>query len=389
LGEERLLTSDVPGTTRDSIDTYLKRGEREYLFIDTAGIRRKRSISMQVEKFSVVQSFRAIDRADVVLFMIEAVEGLADQDMRLINMTQEKGRAHILLINKWDAIEKDSKTADEWIKRLKDQLDYADYAPNLFISAKTGQRVHKIFELIDHVQDQWTRRLPTSKLNKWVADLTRRYSLPVYKRRQVKLYYMTQVSIRPPTFMVSSNHPDSVAPSYKRFLINRLREDFEFDATPLRIIFRQHGARGSATATPEDELEADELLLDPAALPALKAPKPLRVAAPKADELDDELDDELEVEDDELDSDDEDSSDDESSDDESSDDESSDDESSDDEEEGDEDGDEDGDEEEEGDEEGDEEEGDEDEEEGDEEDGEEPPAPSSEGASPKKPRSGR
>lgn len=241
LGYDRLLTSDIPGTTRDAIDTPFERGDQKYLFIDTAGIRRKRSISMLMEKFSVVQSFKSIDRAHVVLFLIETSEGVTEQDKRLLRLIRDKGKPHILLVNKWDAIEKDSATAGKWIKELKMELDYVDYAPIMFISALTGQRTHKIFQLIDEVREEWTRRVPTSGLNRWLEDATKIHSPPIYRRRPVKFYFSTQVATCPPTFLVSVNYPEAVAPSYKRYLLNRLREDFSFKGTPLKMFFRKRG----------------------------------------------------------------------------------------------------------------------------------------------------
>lgn len=241
LGEDRLLTSDIPGTTRDAIDSLVKRDGQEYLFIDTAGIRRKRSISLLLEKYAVVKAFKAIDRADVVLFVIDATEGLSDQDRRLINIARQKGRPHAILVNKWDLVEKDTNTAGEWVKQVREKLRSDSDLPVVFISALTGQRIHRIFPLMRDLYDQWSRRIATSPLNRWFEQLTRRFAPPVHKGRKIKVYYMSQVAIRPPTFMISVNHPDAVPESYKRFLMNRLREDFEFEGTPLKIFFRKHG----------------------------------------------------------------------------------------------------------------------------------------------------
>jgi GTP-binding protein len=248
LGYDRLLTSEIPGTTRDAIDTLHVHDGQEYLFIDTAGIRRRRSIDALMEKFSVVQAFKAIDRADVILFMIEAREGLAEQDKRLIRLILDKGRPHVLLINKWDAIEKDNETTGRWYKALQEELDFASYAPTLFISALTGQRVHKIYEQVQEVHAQWTRRIQTSHLNQWLLELTRKHSPPIFRRRPLKLYFASQVTARPPTFMITVNHPEGVAPAYKRFLLNRLREDFDFKGTPLKMFFRARKQRNEDDA---------------------------------------------------------------------------------------------------------------------------------------------
>lgn len=239
LGYDRLLTSDIPGTTRDAIDTVHTHNGKDYLFIDTAGIRRRRSISALMEKYSVVQAFKAIDRADVVLFMIEAREGLAEQDKRLIRLTADKGRPHVLLVNKWDAVEnKDSSTAGQWYKDLQEDLDFVNYAPVMFISALTGQRTHKVFEIAEQVHEQWSRRIQTSPLNTWLEETTKRHSPPIYRRKPVKFFFASQVATRPPTFLINVNYPEAVAPSYKRYLINRLREEFKLDGTPLKVFFR-------------------------------------------------------------------------------------------------------------------------------------------------------
>ena len=244
LKTERLLTSNIPGTTRDAIDTLVTFDDEEYLFIDTAGVRRRKSISLLEEKFSVVQAFKAIDRAEVVLYLIDAEHGCTEQDKRLIRMCKDKGRPYVLLINKWDLIEKDSGTAGEWVKSLRDDLDYAAYGPVMFISALTGQRVHKILATVREVYGEWNRRVGTSELNRWLEFTTSRNSPPIYKRRPVRLYFASQVSTRPPTFMVAANYPEAVAESYRRFLINRFREDFAFGGTPIKMFFRKRDSHG-------------------------------------------------------------------------------------------------------------------------------------------------
>lgn len=249
LRAERLLTSDIPGTTRDSIDTRATINGRQYLFIDTAGIRRKRSISLLVEKFSVVKAFKSIDRADVVLYMIDATEGLSEQDKRLIGIASDKGKPHIILVNKWDLVDKDQGTAGEWVKELRSELNYLAYGPVLFISALTGQRVHKIFDTVDGVVANWSTRISTGPLNRWFLTLVSRQPPPTQKGKRPKFFYASQVAIRPPTFLVSVNRPDAIKTAYKRFILNRLRADFEFSATPLKIFYRP---RGSEEEKPHD-----------------------------------------------------------------------------------------------------------------------------------------
>jgi len=245
LGTERLLTSDQPGTTRDSIDSELERDGKKYIIIDTAGIRRRKSISLLMEKFSVVKAFKAIDRADVILYLMDATEGLSEQDKRLIRMSVEKGKPHVMLVNKWDLLEKDNTTAGTWAKALQNELPSFDYAPIIFISALSGQRVHKLLEAAEAVHNEWSRRVSTGPLNRWLEQLTTQHSPPIYRNRPVKFYYMTQVAIRPPTFMITCNYPDAVPAHYERFILNRLRNDFEFGGTPLKMFFRKgHEEKG-------------------------------------------------------------------------------------------------------------------------------------------------
>lgn len=251
LGQERLLTSDVPGTTRDAIDSLLERNGERYLLIDTAGVRRRKSISELMEKYSVVKAFKAIDRADVVLYMVNAEEGLTEQDKRLIRMTVEKGKPHVLLVNKWDALEKDNSTAGAWAKALQDELRLFDYAPILFISALTGQRVHRILETAQECAQEWTRRIGTGPLNRWFRAFVDGNPPPVHHGRRLKLYYASQVAIRPPTFMFTTNHPEAIHQGYERFLLNQLRKDFEFKGTPLKLFFRKAEDRKKEEATGE------------------------------------------------------------------------------------------------------------------------------------------
>jgi GTP-binding protein len=238
LGEDRLLTSDIPGTTRDSINTWLVRDGQRYLFIDTAGIRRRRSIDLTVEKYAVVQSFKAIDRADVVLYVIDATAGITTQDQRLVGLVAEKGRALVLVLNKWDAVEKDHRTADAYIRHVREELKFATYAPIVTISALTGQRSHRLFPMIEAAHAQFIRRITTSELNGVVREALIRNPPKSWGNQRLKLYYASQVATRPPTFLFAVNNPDLVHFSYRRYLTNMLRAAFAFEGTPLKMFFR-------------------------------------------------------------------------------------------------------------------------------------------------------
>jgi GTP-binding protein len=238
LGEERLLTSDIPGTTRDSVNTWLEQDGRRYLFIDTAGIRRKRSIRERVERYAVVQSFKSIDRAEVILYLIDASEGLTTQDQRICGLAHDKGRSLILVLNKWDAVQKDHRTADAWMRALRESLRFATYAPIVTISAKSGQRVHRLLPLIHEVHAQFQRRVTTSMLNQVLRQALVRNPPRSKGTQHLKVYFGSQVATRPPTFMFVVNDPDLVHFSYQRYLQNVLREEFGFEGVPLKIFFR-------------------------------------------------------------------------------------------------------------------------------------------------------
>lgn len=244
LGEQRLLTSDIPGTTRDAIDTEVYFEGRDYLFIDTAGLRKKSSISHRLEEFAVVQAIRSIDRADVALLVIDADAGLTGQDKKIASVVANRGRGCVVLVNKWDLVEKDDTTAGEFVKELRHQMPFLSWAPVLFVSAKTGQRVHRIFGHVESAWDQWTRRIQTSELNRFVEDVVSQHSPPVHRNRKLKFYYTSQVSTRPPTFAFVVNAPDGVAPSYRRFLENRIRDAYGFEGTPIRTVVRARKQKG-------------------------------------------------------------------------------------------------------------------------------------------------
>ena len=239
LGYKRVLVDEVPGTTRDAIDTPFEKDGKRYILIDTAGIRRKSRISLRLEKYSIVEALRTIDRSDVVLMMLDSTEGVTDQDARVGGFIHEKGKGCILVVNKWDLIEKDSETLKEFEKKVYENLKYLSYAPILFISAKTGQRVDKILDRGRPSDRTGQEENSHGSLNKhferWVEKLTP----PLYKSRRVKLNYITQVSVAPPTFLIYTNIPEGIHFSYHRYLINQMREAFSFEGVPIRLYFRK------------------------------------------------------------------------------------------------------------------------------------------------------
>jgi len=238
LGEERVITSDEPGTTRDAIDTRLRRDDREYLLIDTAGMRKKSNVSEGLEQLSVVQSIRSIDRADVALLMIEGPAGVTNQDQKIASVVENRGCACIILVNKWDLVERYPETGDLYRDYLRDELSFLDWAPIIFTSAVTGRKVGTILDTIDRVHESYSRRINTSPLNDFLEEAVARHSPPLHKGHQVKLYYGTQVSAEPPTFVFFSNDPEGVPDSYRRYLANRLRETYDFGGTPIRVYIR-------------------------------------------------------------------------------------------------------------------------------------------------------
>jgi len=239
LGEERTIVSEIPGTTRDSIDSNFERNGREYTIVDTAGIRRKRSVEDEtIERYSVIRSLSAIRRADVVLIVCDATEGLSDQDVRIAGYAHEEGKASVLIVNKWDLIEKDTHTMVAFQKSLTEDLSFMSYVPMLFISAKSGQRVNKVLEMVNKSFDQARRRIPTGQLNDVVSEAVMMNDPPSDKGKQLKIYYSTQVSVQPPTFIIFVNDSEIVHFSYERYLDNFFRKSFGFEGTPIRIIFR-------------------------------------------------------------------------------------------------------------------------------------------------------
>jgi GTP-binding protein len=245
LGEERVITSDLPGTTRDAIDTPFIRNGQHYVIIDTAGIRRRTSIKESVEHYSVLRAIKAVERSDVVLMVLDATSEVTDQDKRIAGLGHEAGRGTILVVNKWDAVEKDEHTLAAFTKRIRVDLAYLDYAPLIFVSALHGKRVPQLIELIEYVAAQQNRRVQTSNLNEVLSDAVARQQPPSDKGRALKLYYATQASVKPPTFVLFVNDPDLLHFSYQRYLENRLREAYGFEGTPLIFKARARSERGS------------------------------------------------------------------------------------------------------------------------------------------------
>ncbi len=238
LGEERVIVSDVAGTTRDAIDTQFVDGETHFTLIDTAGMRRKSKIDMPVERYSVMRSLRAVDRAAVVLIVLSAPEGVTEQDKKIAGYAHESGKGCIIIVNKWDLIEKDDKTSLRFTDDIREELGFLQYAPVLYTSALTKQRVHRIVELAKYVADQQAMRVQTSILNQLVLDAVSVNPPPAHKGKQLKIYYMTQADIKPPKFLIFVNDPELMHFSYLRFLENKLREAFGFEGTPLKFVVR-------------------------------------------------------------------------------------------------------------------------------------------------------
>ncbi|MCL2077853.1 MAG: ribosome biogenesis GTPase Der [Oscillospiraceae bacterium] len=238
-GERRVIVSSMPGTTRDAIDTPIEHNGEKYVLIDTAGLRRKSRVSENVEKYSALRAFMAVDRADVCVMMLDAVEGFTEQDSKVAGYAHEKGKASVIAVNKWDLIEKNDKTMREFTKKLENDFSFMKYAPIVFISALTGQRINKLFELIKYTSEQNARRISTGLLNEMLAVATSRVQPPTDKGKRLKLYYITQASVKPPTFVVFCNKIDLFHFSYQRYIENQIRETFSLDGTPINIIPRE------------------------------------------------------------------------------------------------------------------------------------------------------
>jgi GTP-binding protein len=239
LGEDRVIVSDIPGTTRDAVDSIIENGDGKYVFIDTAGIRRKSKITENIERYSVIRSWTAVERADVCLIIIDAVDGVTEQDTKIAGYAHEQGKASIIVVNKWDLVEKTTGTLEDYRRSVMEKLAFMPYAPILFISAKTGQRVNKIFELINFVLNQASLRISTGMLNDLVNEAVAMVQPPSDKGRRLKIFYLAQTGVKPPTFIIFLNNIGLMHYSYERYLENQLRRSFGFEGTPIRFILRE------------------------------------------------------------------------------------------------------------------------------------------------------
>lgn len=241
LGYDRVIVSAIPGTTRDTIDTFLIKDDKRYLLIDTAGIRKKGRVSQKLEKYTVVQALRSMERCDVVLFLIDAVEGVTEQDTKVAGYAHEKGKGCIIVINKWDLIEKDTKTYDRYVDDLRFKLKYLNYAPVISVSALTGQRAVNVLEVVDRIFAECNKRIGTGVLNRAFESIIKEHTPGLFGNKIIRFYYITQITTKPPSFMVFVNYPEGVHFSYERYLENKLRDKFGFEGTPVRLIFRKRG----------------------------------------------------------------------------------------------------------------------------------------------------
>ncbi len=239
LGKNRVIVSDIAGTTRDAIDTAIKYSGKEYVFIDTAGLRRKSKIKEELERFSIIRTVTAVERADVVLMVIDATEGVTEQDAKIAGIAHERGKGVIIVVNKWDAIEKNDKTMYEFEKQIRQTLAYMSYAEIMYVSAETGQRLPKLYEMIDMVMENQTLRVQTGVLNEIMTEAVAMQQPPSDKGKRLKLYYITQVSVKPPTFVIFVNDKELMHFSYTRYLENKIREAFGFRGTSLKFFIRE------------------------------------------------------------------------------------------------------------------------------------------------------
>ena len=239
LGENRTIVSDIAGTTRDAIDTNFENDKGKYVLIDTAGVRRKSKIKESIEKFSIMRTLLAIERSDVCLMLIDATEGVTDQDAKIAGEAHEAGKGVIIVVNKWDAVEKETGTLENYKKEIYEKLKYLSYAPIIFISAKTGQRVNKLFDLINYVAEQNALRISTSVLNQVINEAIAIVQPPTDKGKRLKIFYGTQVSTKPPTFVIFVNSKELFHFSYERYLVNQIRKEFGLEGTPVRVIARE------------------------------------------------------------------------------------------------------------------------------------------------------
>ena len=239
ISRPRTIVDSTPGTTRDAIDTPFLREGRRYIFVDTAGIRRKGKVTQNLEKYSAIKALKSLERCDVALILLDGFEGLTEQDARIAEFAEDSGRAMALLVNKWDLVQKDTSTTEGYKERIRREMKTLDYVPILFISALTGQRVVKIFETIEAVVAEHRKRIPTAELNSWLRETTEGNPPPLYRDRRVKLFYISQVAVAPPTFILFTNETQGLAEPYQRYLLRRLREKYGFIGTPLRLFLKK------------------------------------------------------------------------------------------------------------------------------------------------------
>ncbi len=288
LGAARLLTSDQPGTTRDSVDTLWEGPDGDQMIIvDTAGMRRKRQIHDSVEYYSVIRAVRAMERAHVAVLVVDAVEGMADQDLRIANLVEDRGRAMLVVFNKWDAVDKDDKTADKMIKSLRSRHPFLNHIPLLFMSGLQGKNVHKLLPMVQSVKQEWEKRISTGELNRFIRDLVARTPPPVEQQRPARFYFVSQVAVAPPTIVLCVNNPDLVPLTYRRFILNKLRERYQFAGSPVKVFYRPRKTRGEgARKAPPKELGA----MSEAELDAMinGGETPMEVDVPQFEELPEE-----------------------------------------------------------------------------------------------------
>lgn len=239
LGNKRFLTDESPGTTRDSVDTYFTTNDQKYLLIDTAGIRRKSRVSLRFEKYCIIEALKSLDRCDIAIILIDISEGVTQQDAKIARFIFEKGRACIIAVNKWDLISKDNSTYNSYLEKIRSDLKFLEFAPVIFVSALTGQRVSNILKIVPRIYSHHRRRIQTHQLNKLLNQATQYHHPPRINDKTLKFYYATQIAEAPPHFVIFTNYPRSVPISYERFLINQIREHFEFEGTPIRLSFKQ------------------------------------------------------------------------------------------------------------------------------------------------------
>ncbi len=244
IGEERVIVSEIAGTTRDAIDTLIQYKDKDYVFIDTAGLRRKNKIKQDLERYSIIRTVAAIEKSDIVVLLIDAVEGVTEQDAKIAGIAHERGKGAIVAINKWDAVEKDDKTMYKYLREIEDKLSFMRYSLKLFISALTGQRINKLFEAIDTVMQNHALRVATGVLNDILYDAMAMNQPPSDKGKRLKIYYMTQIAIKPPTFILFVNDKQLMHFSYRRYIENQIRETFGFKGTPLHFIIRERKEKG-------------------------------------------------------------------------------------------------------------------------------------------------